>query len=115
MTIRFYGLKTCDTCKKAQKALEAAGVDFRAIDVRADGVAAENLADWIARVGADALVNRRSTTWRGLDDAARAGAETPDGAAALLLANPTLMKRPVIVSGDDIHVGWTKEAQAALL
>lgn len=110
-----YGLKNCDTCKKALKALDAAGrsVDFK--DVRADGVAPEDLKQWIDAHGVETMVNTRSTTWRGLDDAARAGASSPEGALALLQDHPALMKRPVIVDGDASYVGWTKDVQAALL
>lgn len=115
MALTFYGLKTCDTCKKALKALEGAGKAVDVVDVRADGVPGAALQGWIAALGRDALINRRSTTWRGLDDAARAGAETDAGALALLLANPTLMKRPVIVADGAAHVGWTKDVQAAVL
>lgn len=112
--MRFYGLKNCDTCKKAQQALRAAGKDFDVVDVRADGVPAERLAAWLDAVGAEELVNRRSTTWRGLSDDEKASADGAE-AAALLAAHPTLMKRPVIVSGDAVHVGWSKDVQAALL
>lgn len=112
--MRFYGLKTCDTCKKAQQALMAAGKTFEIIDVRADGVPADLLAAWIEAVGADALVNRRSTTWRGLSEAEKAEADGR-GAAGLLAAHPTLMKRPVIVTDGAVHVGWSKDVQAALV
>ncbi len=112
--MRFYGLKNCDTCKKAQKALTDAGKDFEVVDVRADGVPADLLATWLAEVGSDALINRRSTTWRGLSEAEKAAAEG-DGAVALLGEHPTLMKRPVIVAGGAVHVGWSKDVQAALL
>ncbi|MEM7545742.1 MAG: ArsC/Spx/MgsR family protein [Pseudomonadota bacterium] len=113
--MRFIGLKACDTCKKAQKALTAAGHEITVTDVRADGLAEAELRAWIAAKGIDVLINRRSTTWRGLDEAARSTAETTDGAVALLLEHPTLMKRPVIIAGGDIHVGWDKATQAALL
>ncbi len=112
--MQFYGLKTCDTCKKAQKALTEAGMAFDVIDVRADGVTEAVLSDWITALGAGALVNRKSTTWRGLSDADKAAADG-DGAVKLILANPTLMKRPVIVAGGTIHVGWSRDVQAALL
>ena len=112
--MRFYGLKNCDTCKKALKALTEAGKDVDVVDVRADGVPAALLAKWLVAIGSDALVNRRSTTWRGLSDEQKATADGV-GAAALLAEHPTLMKRPVIVAADAVYVGWTKDVQAALL
>ena len=108
MTITIYALKTCDSCKKAIKALSAAGHDHNIIDVRADGVAQEMLGQWLATHGADVVVNKKSTTWRGLNDAERAA-----DPLALLKAYPTLLKRPVIIDGDKSYVGWGKEAQAA--
>ena len=111
----FYGLKTCDTCKKALKALQAAGRSPEVVDVRSDGVPEQMMAAWLAKLGPEVLVNTRSTTWRGLGASERAQAGSQEGALALLSANPTLMKRPVIVEGDEIHVGWTKAVQAALL
>lgn len=112
--MRFYGLKNCDTCKKAQKTLTEAGKEFEVIDVRADGVPPTVLAEWVEKVGAEALVNRRSTTWRGLSDEEQSAA-VGDGTAALLAEHPTLMKRPVIVTGGAVHVGWSKDVQAAVL
>ena len=112
--MRFYGLKNCDTCKKAQKVLTEAGLSFKVIDVRADGVPENLLADWVETIGTEALVNRRSTTWRGLSEAEKDAADGP-GAASLLAEHPTLMKRPVIVANGAVHVGWSKDVQAALL
>ena len=101
-----YGLKTCDTCRKAIKALPQA----RFVDVRAEGVPAAVLAQAHATFGAK-LVNTASTTWRGLSEAERA--RDP---LALLADHPTLMKRPLIVAGDGtMHLGWGKDVQAALL
>jgi arsenate reductase len=110
--LTLYGLKTCDTCRKAIKALEEAGHRLTVRDVRADGVAAEYLASWLA-VHGEALINMRSTTWRGLDAAEQARKKSDP--VGLLATHPTLIKRPVIVVGGTIHVGWTKEVQAALL
>ena len=67
--MKFYGLKNCDTCRKALKELEAAGKTFTYIDVRADGVPEAVITGWLEEVGADTLINKRSTTWRGLSDA----------------------------------------------
>ena len=113
--IRFYGLKTCDTCRKARKALDAAGVDYTYTDVRADGVAKAELKRWAAAAGWATLLNKSSTTWRGLDTAEKDGL-TEARAVALMAAHPTLIKRPVIVRTEmDIHIGWSAETQNAVL
>lgn len=104
-----YGLKTCDTCRNAARVLEAAGktVEFR--DVRADPLSEEALGRFEAAFG-DALVNRRSTTWRGLSEAERSAP-----ALTLLARHPALMKRPVIEDGEVLTLGWDKAARAAHL
>ncbi len=107
--VTLYGLKNCDTCKKAIKALEAAGrlVDF--VDIRTEADLTAKVPAWLEAAGPDLLVNRRSTTWRGLSDEARAG-----DPATLLQANPTLIKRPVIEAGGETYVGWSKDVEATL-
>lgn len=112
--MRIYHLKACDTCRKAIKALQAAGHEPELVDVRADGVDAQTLARLMAAVGRDTLLNTRSTTWRGLDEADRADMDDAK-AVALMVAHPTLMKRPVIEVGGAVLVGWTKDVQAALM
>jgi len=102
--LEIYGLKTCDTCRKAIKTMPAA----RFVDVRSDGVPDDVMRSAQAQFGA-ALLNTRSTTWRGLSDDERARA--PE---ALLAAYPALMKRPLIVDGSDLHLGWTRDVQVAL-
>ena len=99
-----YGLKTCDTCRKALKAFP----DVELKDVRADGVPASVLARAHAQFGGD-LLNTRSTTWRGLSEAERAGA-----ALDLIAAHPALMKRPLIEAHGTLYLGWGKDVQAAL-
>lgn len=102
-----YGLKSCDSCRKAGRLLAAAGhaVVFR--DVRAEPLTPAERAEFLAAFG-PALINRASATWRGLDAAAREAA--PE---ALLAAHPALMKRPVIRAGAALHLG--PEGVAALL
>jgi arsenate reductase len=102
--MHLYGLKTCDTCRKALKSI----ADAEFVDVRAEGVPQEVLAQALETFGAD-LVNTRSTTWRGLDAETRA---LP--AAELLRAHPTLMKRPLIVDAGRMYLGWSAEVQSAL-
>lgn len=109
MTVTLYGIKACDTCRKALKALQEAGLSPVFHDVRDVPLDDETRARFEAEFGA-ALLNTRSTTWRGLDEAERA--EAP---LALLRAHPTLMKRPVIESAARLTLGWTKETQALWL
>lgn len=104
-----YGLKNCDSCRAALKALRAGGQEVRFVDLRDPGLSEAERARFLAAFG-DALINRRSTTWRGLDAGARQA--EPD---ALLAAHPTLMKRPVIEDGAALYLGWTAEVRAALL
>ena len=99
-----YGLKNCDTCRKALKALPKA--EFR--DVRNDGVPRPVLKSAYAQFGGK-LVNNRSSTWRGLSAEEREG-----DALDLLIAYPTLMKRPLIEQDGALYLGWTADVQAAL-
>lgn len=110
--MKLYGLKNCDTCKKAMKALDAAGRAYTFVDIRAEADVASLAPQWLQQVDPAKLINTRSTTWRQLDEAERA--QTESDPAGLLAANPTLVKRPVIERGDDVFVGWTKDVQAAL-
>ncbi len=102
--MQLYGLKNCDTCRKAVKALPQASF----CDVRADGVPDEVLQQALETFGT-ALVNTRSTTWRGLSEA-----ERTHPPMELLKVHPSLLKRPLIVAEDQMYLGWTKEVQAAL-
>ncbi|OUS04550.1 arsenate reductase [Rhodobacterales bacterium 52_120_T64] len=107
--MQLYGLKTCDSTRLALKTLREAGQEVAYIDVRNDGMPADLLTKFLTIFG-EKLVNKRSTTWRGLSDSERAG-----DSLALLLAHPTLMKRPVIRVGEDIYLGWGKDVQMALI
>ena len=104
-----FGLKTCDTCRKALKSLRNSGRQVTFRDIRADPLARSDLDRMNAALG-PALVNRRSKTWRDLPDEERA--RDP---VALLSDHPALMKRPVIEAGGRFHLGWGPEVRAALL
>lgn len=104
-----YGLSTCDTCKKARKALEAAGHEVTFRDVRADPLTPAEIDEFVQAFG-DAIVNRSSTTWRGLSDWLRAS-----DTESQIAAQPTLMKRPVIRSDSGLHLGWDPGVQAKVL
>ena len=107
--MRFWGLSTCDTARKALKALKEAGLDPQVTDVRADGVTATDLAEIYEAVG-DKLVNKASTTWRGLADSEKAAP-----VLEILAAHPTVIKRPVIMHNGEVTVGWDKATQAKWL
>ena len=107
--MRVFGLKSCDTCRRAQKAITASGQAFDVVDVRADGLSADEIATIIARFG-DTAINRASTTWRGLTDAEKAS-----DPSVLLAAHPTLMKRPVIEKAGVWTIGWKPDVAQAVL
>ncbi len=110
MTLTLYGLKNCDTCKKALKALEGAGREVDFVDIRAEADLPKLVPVWLDHAGSDRLVNRRSTTWRTLTEVEREA-----DPKALLIAHPTLIKRPVIAAGNETHIGWAKDVQSVLL
>ncbi|MEL6781530.1 MAG: ArsC/Spx/MgsR family protein [Pseudomonadota bacterium] len=105
MNLTLYGLKSCDTCRKALKALP--GATF--VDIRQEADLGKKLPVWLEAAGADVLVNRRSTTWRTLSEA-----EQDQSAETLLTGHPTLIKRPIIEVDGTVHVGWSKAVQDAL-
>lgn len=107
--MNIHGLKNCDTCRAALKALTAAGHDARLVDIRAEPLTQGDLDRFLDAFGDD-LVNRRSTTWRGLSDTERA-----QPARALLAVHPALMKRPVIDRDGTLYLGWTAAVRSALL
>ncbi len=106
--LTLYGLKACDTCRKARQILEKAGKNVEFVDVRETPLTRAELAGFHDSFG-DALVNKRSTTWRELSDDAR---KQPP--LDLLEENPTLMKRPVI-KGKTLTLGWDKAVETVHL
>lgn len=102
--ITVYGIKQCDTCRKALKWMEAQGIEHQFHDFCVDGLEKALLRGWLNSGFADQLVNRRSTTWRQLSDQQRA--MQGDDQLQLLLDNPTLIKRPVFVADDILAVGF---------
>ena len=111
--ITVYGIKNCDTCRKARKWLDAQGIEHRYHDFRTDGLEEKPLSAWVAALGWETLLNRRGTTWRKLPEAERDGL-TPASAASLMLKNPTLIKRPVFDTGGAYLVGFSEAGQDAL-
>lgn len=107
-TTILYGIKNCDSVKKARQWLEEKGVEYRFHDFRGDGLSKDQLQGWLARVGAETLINNRSTTWKQLTEQDQKLA-MGSNASAVVLANPTLIKRPVLEHGDKILVGFSPE------
>ena len=111
--VTVYGLASCDSCRKARRWLEQNEVQLRWHDLRKDGVPAARLQHWLDTLGWQQLLNRRSTTWRELDPARRDAVQDACSALALLLAEPTAIKRPVIEwSGElpPVTVGFAPES-----
>ena len=101
-----YGIKNCDTVKKARKWLDENGIAYRLHDFRSDGLTPEQLAHFAAHADWNKLLNRGSTSWRQLSDEQKADL-TQDKALQLMLETPTLIKRPVLDTGDQIIIGYT--------
>ncbi|MYH56629.1 MAG: arsenate reductase [Boseongicola sp. SB0675_bin_26] len=101
-----YGLKNCSTCRAAVRELKGAGKDVTFVDVRESRLDPDVVDRFLQEFG-DALVNRRSTTWRSLSESQRQGA--PD---SLIARHPSVMKRPVIVEGEMATLGWNAAAKA---
>ena len=100
-----YGIKSCDTCRKALRFLEAQDIEHKFHDVRDDGLNIKMLERWADHVGWEKLLNKRSLTWRKIPDVDR-HIENNAGAIALMLDYPTLIKRPVLCHGRGILIGF---------
>lgn len=112
--ITMYGIANCDTVKKARSWMTDHGVDYAFHDFKKSGVPPA-LDAWIAQLGWEILLNRKGTTWRKLDAQAQASVLDAASAAALMRANPSVIKRPVVAwSGDHVTVGFSADAWATL-
>ncbi len=107
---KIYGIKNCDTIKKARNWLAASGVDFQFHDYRTDGLDSALLDTFIATLGWEALLNTRGTTWRRLDEATRQTINSAAAAKQLMLATPAIIKRPLLCSADGSMLPGFNEA-----
>lgn len=103
--IKLYGIKNCDTVKKARSWLETNKIPYQFHDFRSDGLSETQVKAWLKTLGMDTLVNKRSTTWKALDEATKA-AFTERTAAPVIVANPTLIKRPLLETPTATRVGF---------
>lgn len=115
MSVTLYGISNCDTVKKARAWLDGQGVGYTFHDFKKAGVPQDRLADWSRAVGWEKLVNRQGTTWRKLDAAQQAGVRDDASARALMLAQPSVIKRPVVEwPGGATTVGFDAAAWQSL-
>lgn len=105
---QLYGIKNCDTIKKARRWLEDNNIDYRFHDYRVDGLDADLLQKFIAELGWEALLNTRGTTWRKLDESLRASINNADSAAALMIEMPAIIKPPLLwTPGQPMLLGFS--------
>lgn len=105
MALVLYGIPNCDTVKKARKWLEQQQIDYQFHDFRQQGLTPETVQQWCEQLGWEALLNKRSTSWRALDEADKTDLDA-NKAMALMLAQPTLIKRPVLNINGQYQVGF---------
>jgi Spx/MgsR family transcriptional regulator len=114
MAVEVYGIPNCDTVKKARVWLDAQGIAYVFHDYKKEGADAEKLATWIDAAGLDKVLNRAGTTFRKLPDADKADLDVAK-AVALMVANPSTIKRPVVEHPGGVLVGFKEPEWAAAL
>ena len=113
MAITLYGIPNCDTVKKARAWLAGQGVDHAFHDFKKQGVPPARLDQWLRAPGWERLLNRQGTTWRKLDEATQLQAGNASGARELMLAQPSVIKRPVVEWSDgEVTVGFDPQEWA---
>lgn len=107
--LQIYGISNCDTVKKARRWLDQHGLSFTFVDYRKDPLDKKIIKGWLEQVGSETLLNKKSRTWRELPDTDK-DKLTDSKIVKLLLDHPTLIKRPVLIKGSNILVGFDAEA-----
>jgi arsenate reductase len=113
-TVTLYGIPNCDQVKKARTWLSAKGVNYVFHDFKKQGLPKPLAQAWLRQLGADALINRKGTTLRTLDEARKALAGKPAGALTLITEHPSLVKRPVLDRDGSLSVGFIPEIYTEL-
>ena len=109
--ITMYGIKNCDTIKKARKWLEAEGVDYQFHDYKKEGIQKDQLITWVDQLGWEVLLNKRGTTWRKLPDDVKDNIDE-SSAITVMLENTSIIKRPVLDTGNTLLVGFSADEYA---
>jgi arsenate reductase len=117
VSITVYGIKNCDTMKKALRWLDEQGLDYHFHDYKKEGVPEEALQAWISQLGWETVINRRGTTWRKLPEEVRDDMDAV-GAVSVALNNPSIIKRPILDTGRTLLAGfkaheWERELRTA--
>ena len=107
--LTLFGIRNCDTVRKARRWLDGHTVAYRFHDVRTDGLSRTQLEDWVQTLGWENLLNRRGTTWRKLPESVR-NSMNKRAAVKLMLEQPAIIKRPVLDLGNSLHLGFSEDA-----
>ena len=108
-----YGIRNCDTIKKARRWLEDNGIEYHFHDVRSDGISRADLQHWMKTLDWEKLLNRRGTTWRKLPESARNSIDKAS-ATRIMLDNPAIIKRPVLEHSNRLYLGFTPESYQSI-
>ncbi|MDU7479825.1 MAG: ArsC family reductase [Hafnia alvei] len=114
-SLYLYGIKNCDTIKKAKKWLEEQQIAYQFHDYRADGLDEELLRTFIEQLGWESLLNTRGTTWRKLNESVRQSINNADSAAELMLAQPAIIKRPLLAHNHRMLLGFNPDQYTQFL
>ncbi len=112
-TLAIYGIRNCDTVKRARKALDDAGIEYRFHDFKSDGLDLETAQEWMTQLGPGQILNRRGTTWRKLSPLDQARAESEP--ARLIVDHPSLVKRPVWDRAGMLRIGFARDEAEEIL
>ena len=116
--IKLYGIKNCDTVKKARHWLESNKLDYQFHDLRSDGLERQQVEHWVTQLSWDVLLNKRSTTWKNIDENVREAIlnSTANNESAInaMVQQPTLIKRPVLEYNDQLQVGFKADQYTAI-
>ncbi|WP_308439566.1 MULTISPECIES: ArsC family reductase [Deefgea] len=113
--MKLFGIPNCDTVKKARNWLTENGFEYEWHDFKKKGLSAEQVQAWITAMGWEPLINKQGTTWRKLDDATKASVIDANSAIIVMIANPSVIKRPVLVTDSQTQVGFKPEIYQAIL
>jgi arsenate reductase len=108
-----YGIRNCDTIRKARRWLDENGIDYRFHDVRTDGITRADLQHWMQSLDWEDLLNRRGTTWRKLPESVRNGINKTT-ATGLMLDNPAIIKRPVLAHRNRLYLGFSVDSYQSI-